>query len=129
MRLVPKKDGKGRVPAVEVLVTTDIVRQCIIDAEKTMRIPEYIEAGRSQYGMQSFDQALLELFRGDLISYEEALMNCTRPADFALKVKGIQSTEEAVKSFEAEKRSGERVFHETKDNQSDSTSGSKFSKF
>ena len=129
MRLVPKKDGKGRVPAVEVLITTDIIRQCIIDAEKTMRIPEYIEAGRSQYGMQSFDQALLELFRGDLISYEEALLNCTRPADFALKVKGIQSTEEAVKSFEAEKRSGERVFQETKDNEPDSTSGSKFSKF
>ena len=129
MRLVPKKDGKGRVPAVEVLITTDIIRQCIIDAEKTMRIPEYIEAGRSQYGMQSFDQALLELFRGDLISYEEALLNCTRPADFALKVIGIQSTEEAVKSFEAEKRSGERVFQETKDNEPDSTSGSKFSKF
>ena len=110
MRLVKKKDGKGRVPAVEVLIVTDMIRQCILDDEKTIRIPEYIESGRSQYGMQSFDQALLELFQQDLITYEEALMHCTRPADFALKVKGIQSTEESVKSMEQEKQSEEKVF-------------------
>lgn len=103
MRLVRKKDGKGRAPAVEVMLSTDIIRQCITEPEKTARIPEYIEAGRSQYGMQSFDQALLDLFRGDLISYEEALLHCTRPADFSLKVKGIQSTEDAVKEREQEK--------------------------
>jgi twitching motility protein PilT len=129
MRLVRKKDGKGRVPAVEVLIVTDIIRQAITDSEKTMRIPEYIEDGHSQYGMQSFDQALLELFRTGMITYEEALLHCTRPADFSLKVKGIQSTEEAVKSFEAEKRSGEKVFQETPTNQSNSTSDSRFSKF
>ena len=115
MRLVRKKDGKGRVPAVEVLIVTDIIRQCILDDDKTMKIPEYIEAGRSQYGMQSFDQALLELFQQDLISYEDALMHCTRPADFALKVKGIQSTEESVKSMEQEKQSEEKVFQGSKD--------------
>jgi len=127
MRLVRKKDGKGRVPAVEVLIATDIIRQCIIESEKTVRIPEYIEAGRSQYGMQSFDQALLGLFRTDLITYEEALLHCTRPADFALKVKGIQSTEEAVKSIDAEKRSEERVFQDTESDQN--SSGSVFTKF
>jgi twitching motility protein PilT len=127
MRLVRKKDGKGRVPAVEVLISTDIIRQCIIESDKTVRIPEYIEAGRSQYGMQSFDQALLDLFRNDFISYEEALLHCTRPSDFALKVKGIQSTEESVKSLEAEKSSEERVFQDTGSNQSDA--GSVFTKF
>ena len=126
MRLVRKKDGKGRVPAVEVLIATDIIRQSIIDPEKSIKIPEHIEAGRSQYGMQSFDQALLDLFTGGLISYEEALLHCTRPADFALKVKGIQSTEEAVKSIEKEKQSGERLFE---NNSKDSSSGSMFTKF
>ncbi len=123
MRLVRKKDEKGRVPAVEVLIATDIIRQCVTDPEKTAKIPEYIEAGRSQYGMQSFDQALLELFRSDLISYEEAMLHSTRPADFALKIKGVQSTEESVKSLETEKRSEERVFQETKNKQP------KFTKF
>lgn len=104
MRLVRKKDGKGRVPAVEVMIATDIIRQAIIDSARTVRIPEYIEAGRSQYGMQSFDQALLELFRHGLIAYEEALLHCTRPGDFGLRVKGIQSTEESVKSMEHDKQ-------------------------
>jgi twitching motility protein PilT len=122
MRLVRKKDGKGRVPAVEVLISTDIIRQCIIESDKTVRIPEYIEAGRSQYGMQSFDQALLALFRNDFISYEEALLHCTRPSDFALKVKGIQSTEESVE----EKHDEERVLDTGKEQ---SNSSSAFTKF
>jgi twitching motility protein PilT len=121
MRLVRKKDGKGRVPAVEVMVATEIIRQAIIEPDKTLRIPEYIEAGRSQYGMQSFDQALLDLFREGLITYEEALLHCTRPADFGLKVKGIQSTEESVKAMEMEKQ------NESFD--SDGSSNSKFTKF
>ncbi|GAK51997.1 twitching motility protein [Candidatus Moduliflexus flocculans] len=130
MRLIPKKDGKGRVPAVEVMIITDIIRQAIIEPEKTMRIPEYIEAGRSQYGMQSFDQALLDLFRQDLISYEEALLNCTRPADFALKVKGIQSTEESVHAMAAEKQADENVFKNSPESKSsNSSSDSMFTKF
>jgi twitching motility protein PilT len=123
MRLVRKKDGKGRAPAVEVMLSTDIIRQCISEAGKTSRIPEYIEAGRSQYGMQSFDQALLDLFRNDLISYEEALLHCTRPADFSLKVKGIQSTEEAVKDREKEKDSDSQVFDR---NQTDTSGFTKY---
>lgn len=122
MRLVRKKDGKGRVPAVEVLISTDIIRQCIIESDKTVRIPEYIEAGRSQYGMQSFDQALLELFRNDFISYEEALLHCTRPSDFALKVKGIQSTEESV----AEKHAEEHVLDTGKEQSNPSSAFTKF---
>ncbi len=131
MRLVRKKDGKGRVPAVEVLLVTDIIRQCILEPDKTMKIPEYIEAGRSQYKMQSFDQALLELFKQDLITYEEALLHCTRPADFSLKVKGIQSTEESVESMKQEKKAGEKIFQDAQKSQSDSTSksDSMFTKF
>ena len=131
MRLIRKKDGKGRVPAVEVLIVTDIIRQCILEPGKMIKIPEYMEAGRSQYGMQSFDQALLELFTNDLITYEEALLNCTRPADFALKVKGIQSTEESVKSMKQEKKSEEKIFQGTQKPQPDSTSNSDsmFTKF
>ena len=121
MRLVRKKDGKGRVPAVEVMIATDIIRQAVIDATKTIRIPEYIGAGRSQYGMQSFDQALLDLFRQGQISYEEALLHCTRPGDFGLKVKGIQSTDEAVASQEREK--------ESESFDANSSSGSQFTKF
>ena len=129
MRLVRKKDGKGRVPAVEVLIATDIVRQCIIEPDKTLKIPEYIEAGKSQYGMQSFDQALLELFQEGSISYEEALLHCTRPADFALKVKGILSTGDAVKSREHEKRSEEKLFQDDKKKNTDSDAGAMFTKY
>jgi Tfp pilus assembly ATPase PilU len=59
--------------------------------------------------MQSFDQALLDLFQEGLITYEEALLHCTRPADFGLKVKGIQSTEEAVKAMESQRKSEENA--------------------
>ncbi len=135
MRLVRKKDGKGRVPAVEVLVVTDMIRQCILDEGKTISIPEHIEDGRSQYGMQSFDQALLDLFRQNLIAYEEALMHSTRSADFALKVRGIQSTEESVKSMEQEKQSEKKVFQDSTGSKPKSSSktqdspGAMFSKY
>lgn len=130
MRLVRKKDGKGRVPAVEIMIATDIVRQAILDPEKTIRIPEYIEAGRSQYGMQSFDQALFDLFREGLITYEEALLHTTRPADFSLKVKGIQSTGEAVESLKEEQEADNEAFEKSQKSESNSSSDdSMFTKF
>lgn len=92
MRLVPRADGKGRVPAVEVMVTTTTIRECIIDKDKTKMINDVIAAGVSQYGMQTFDQALLILYKKDLITYEEALRRSSNPDDFALKVRGVQST-------------------------------------
>jgi twitching motility protein PilT len=92
LRLVPRSDGGGRVPAVEVLVSTATIRDCIIDPEKTLRIPEYIAAGSSQYGMQTFDQSLYRLYSQGLIAYEEALRRSSNPDDFALRVRGIQST-------------------------------------
>lgn len=91
-RLVPKADGQGRVPAVEVMVATQTIKECIIDPEKTRRIHDVIAAGMSQYGMQTFDQSLAGLCREKLISYEEALRWCSNPDDFALKMQGVQST-------------------------------------
>ncbi len=91
-RLVPMANGKGRVPAVEILIATNTISSCIEDPEKTSLIPDVIAKGYSQYGMQTFDQSLLHLYRDDLITYEDALRRASSPDDFALKVKGIQST-------------------------------------
>src|SRR6185437_5053902 len=71
-RLLPKADGKGRAAAVEVMITTPFIRDCIVDKEKTHLIHSAIAAGTSQYGMQTFDQAIFGLFTQGLVSYEEA---------------------------------------------------------
>ncbi|MEO5656511.1 MAG: type IV pilus twitching motility protein PilT [Nitrospiria bacterium] len=91
-RLVPRADGQGRVPAVEIMIATQTVRECIIDPDKTRRIHDVVGAGMSQYGMQTFDQSLAALCLEKLIAYEEALRWCSNPDDFALKMKGVQST-------------------------------------
>ena len=91
-RLVPRADGQGRVPAVEVMVATQTIKESIIDPEKTRRIHDVIAAGTSQYGMQTFDQSLAALCLEKLISQEEALRWCSNPDDFALKMSGVQST-------------------------------------
>jgi twitching motility protein PilT len=94
MRLMPKADGKGRVPAVEVLVATATIKDCVLDPDKTKMINDVIEQGTIHYGMQTFDQSLFSLYRAGLITYDEALRRATNPDDFVLKVKGIQSTSE-----------------------------------
>jgi len=91
-RLVPKADGMGRVPAVEVLVSTARVRECIIEKDKTTEINDAIARGYTTYGMQSFDQSLMFLLNESLITYEEALKHCSNPDDFSLRVKGIMAT-------------------------------------
>jgi len=93
-RLVVRADGKGRVPAVEVMMATGLIRDSIRESDKTPHIPTIIAAGQAQYGMQTFDQSLLELHRGGLITYETARDAATNPDDFDLKVKGILSTGE-----------------------------------
>ncbi len=101
MRLVPRADGKGRVPAVEILIATATIKDCILDPDKTKTIPDVIEQGAIHYGMQTFDQSLFSLYKSGLITYEEALRRATNPDDFVLKVKGIQSTSDlALESFE-----------------------------
>jgi twitching motility protein PilT len=99
-RLVPRADGKGRVPAVEVMLGTLSVRESIIDDTKTRQIPSIIATGQAHYGMQTFDQSLLVLYKNGYITYDEALMTASNPDDFILKVKGIQSTSDLT--WEAE---------------------------
>jgi twitching motility protein PilT len=92
MRLIPRVDGKGRVPAVEILITTAFIRDCIMDKEKTHLIPAAIAQGTSQYGMQTFDQSIFGLYEQQLVSYEEALRWCSNIDEFKLKVQGIATT-------------------------------------
>jgi len=94
MRLVPREDEKGMVPAVEVLLATSTIKGCIDDPMKTKMIPNHIEEGFSQYGMQSFDQSLLGLYKDGFITYDDAVSRATKADDFALKVKGIHSTKD-----------------------------------
>ncbi|MBI4734754.1 MAG: type IV pilus twitching motility protein PilT [candidate division NC10 bacterium] len=95
-RLIPRADGKGRVPAVEVCIATATVRECVVDPDKTRKLNEVIGASVSQYGMQTFDQSLMSLYTRGLISYEEALHWCSNPDDFALRVRGVESTADAT---------------------------------
>ncbi len=94
MRLIPRADGSGRVPAVEVLISTAFIEDCIITPEKTKLINDAIAQGVSQYGMQTFDQSLYFLFQKKLITYDEALKWATNPDEFKLKKIGLQSTKE-----------------------------------
>ncbi len=91
LRLIPRADGKGRVPAVEVLVATGTIKDCILDPDKTKLIPEVLAQGAIHYGMQTFDQSLFGLYKSELITYEEALRTASNPDDFALRAKGIQA--------------------------------------
>jgi twitching motility protein PilT len=95
-RLIPRADGKGRVPAVEVLVSTATVRESVVDPDKTRKLHDVIAQGLTQYGMQTFDQSLMVLYKRGLVTYEEALIWCTNPDDFALKVGGVESTGDAT---------------------------------
>ncbi len=92
MRLLPRADGLGRVPAVEVMISTPYIRDCVETKEKTKLIRDAIAQGTSQYGMQTFDQSLYLLYRNGLITLEEALRRATNPDEFRLKIQGIQST-------------------------------------
>lgn len=107
-RLVSKADGSGRVPAVEVMLGTLSVREAIIDDAKTRQIPSIIAAGLTHYGMQTFDQSLLMLYKQGLITYEEAIMTASNPDDFALKVKGIQSTSDLTYEEEDRRKTGNK---------------------
>jgi twitching motility protein PilT len=95
-RLVPRADGKGRVPALEVLVSTARVRECIADKDRTKEIQDAIAKGYTTYGMQTFDQSLMQLVKQDLVTYEEALKHVSNSDDFALRFRGIGSTSDGT---------------------------------
>jgi twitching motility protein PilT len=94
-RLMPRANGAGMVPAAEVLVSTARVREYVADKEKLRDLREVIAQGHTTYGMQTFDQSLMALYRGTLISREEALKNAANPGDFELKLRGIASTSDS----------------------------------
>jgi twitching motility protein PilT len=91
-RLIPRRDGAGRVPAVEIMMSTPTIREFILDASKTPLIHTAVAEGVTQYGMQTFDQSVLTLLRDNVISEEEALRNCNNPNELSLKLKGISAT-------------------------------------
>src|ERR671926_585858 len=95
-RLVPRADGKGRVAAVEVLVSNSRVREMIEDKDRTKEIAQAIAQSFTTYGMQTFDQSLMLLFRANIITYEEALRQSSNPDDFALRVSGISATSDST---------------------------------
>jgi twitching motility protein PilT len=92
MRLIPKKDESGRVPAIEVMVNTPYISECISDREKFVLIKDAIATGVSQYGMQTFDQSIFHLYQQGYISFEQGLRYSSSPDNFKLRVMGIQST-------------------------------------
>ena len=92
LRLVPRSDKAGRIPAAEVLINTAAVRDNIRDMEKMLNIPDLIREGTVQYGMQSFDQSLMQHYSRGVISYESAVFYATSPAEFALRVQGVAGT-------------------------------------
>ena len=110
-RLLPRADGMGRVPAVEIMISTARIRDCIVDKEKTSEIYEAITEGHATYHMQTFDQSLMSLLKRELITYEEALRHSSNPDDFALRVKGILATSDMTwdefEKVEQEEEEGE----------------------
>jgi twitching motility protein PilT len=97
-RLVPRADGHGRVPAVEVMVTTESVRSCIEDKDKTKLLKDVIASGTTQYGMQTFDQSLYFLLGQGLITEDEALLWATNVGEFKLRLEGVMATSDLAKS-------------------------------
>ncbi|MDD5543371.1 MAG: type IV pilus twitching motility protein PilT [Acidobacteriia bacterium] len=96
-RLVSSNEGASRVPAVEVMISTEFIRDCIITPEKTRTIRDAIAQGTSQYSMQTFDQSLYNLYKQNLITYDEALHNASNPDEFKLRVQGIRSTSDTAR--------------------------------
>jgi twitching motility protein PilT len=96
-RLMPRADGLGRVPAVEVMVNTAFIRDCIVDKDKTPMIHGAIASGTSQYGMQTFDQSIFGLYQQGFVTLEESLRWASNVDEFKLKVQGISTTAELAR--------------------------------
>jgi len=94
LRLLPRADGKGRIPAVEILLSTPAIKEYLLDPVKTMLIQSAIEEGYAQYGMQTFDQSIFKLYKDGLITYDDAIQAVTNPDEFKLRLVGIEATAE-----------------------------------
>ncbi|MCA9522000.1 MAG: type IV pilus twitching motility protein PilT [Myxococcales bacterium] len=94
-RLIPRADGKGRVAATEILVNTGHIRELLADETRVGEIPVALAKGHSTYGTQTFDQSIMLLYQHNMITYEEALAQCSNPDDFALKISGINASDDS----------------------------------
>jgi twitching motility protein PilT len=88
-RLMPRADGTARALAAEVLISTPYIRDCIQDPDKTSLIADAIVAGGSEYGMQSFDQAILQLCQSGTVTIAEAERWVTNVEEFRMRLRGI----------------------------------------
>ncbi len=88
-RLLARSDMPGRAPALEIMINSGAIKECIMTAEKTVDIPDFMAQGGVQYGMQTFDQSIMKLFKNGMISFEEAISQATNPDDFDLRLRGI----------------------------------------
>jgi twitching motility protein PilT len=99
-RLLPRADGHGRVAALEIMICTDIVRDMIKDTERTSELPDYIGDSREQYGMQTFDQHLIDLVTEGVVNYENALPAASNPKDFELQMRSVRRRSRGAKPAE-----------------------------
>lgn len=96
MRLLPRADGEGRVPALEIMRNTAAISERIRTGEQLHTLSDLIAEGQVQYGMQTFDQSLMDLHRGGAVSYDTALKYASSPADFQLRASGIEAASEVA---------------------------------
>ena len=96
-RLIPRADGMGRAPAVEVMISTGFIRDCIVDKDRTALIHGAIAAGTSQYGMQTFDQSIFGLYQQEIVTLEEAFRWASNVDEFKLKIQGISTTSDMAR--------------------------------
>lgn len=94
LRLLPRADGKGRIPAVEILLSTPTIKEYLLDPVKTMLTQSAIEEGYGQYGMQTFDQSIFKLYKDGMIAYDDAIQAVSNPDEFKLRLVGIEATAE-----------------------------------
>ena len=113
LRLLPRSDQRGRVPAVEVLVATETVRKAIVDPDEVQNIKHIITEGHIQYQMQTFDQSLMDLQHAGLITMDEALKYATSPTDFRIRARGIEDRSKSAWDADGE---GENMIFEKKEN-------------
>jgi twitching motility protein PilT len=95
-RLLPRADGHGRTAALEVLLATATAREMIRERDRTESLHDYIKESREQYGMQTFDQHLLDLVADDILTYETALAASSNPSDFQRQAKNLRRRARAV---------------------------------
>jgi len=96
-RLLPRADGRGRVAALEVMICTDIVRDMIKETERTSELPDYIGDSREKYGMQTFDQHLMDLVGDGVVTYETAVAAASDRGDFERQARSLKRRAAAAK--------------------------------